>query len=78
MSQYFHIANNTKREYLNDHDLNNGIDFGSILGARFGSLQLLALLLASDVSYGSRDNPSFIGEWQGDSNSTVRRLRLRI
>ena len=70
MSQYFHIANNTKKQYLSDHDMKpagGGIDFSSICGARFGSLQLLALLLSSDVSYGDRVSPPFCGEWQGDS-----------
>jgi hypothetical protein len=74
MSQYFHIANNTKKEYLNDHAFHrfdlvggHGIDFGSILGTPFGSLQLLGLLLSSDVSFGTRPNPEFAGEWQGDS-----------
>ena len=75
MSQYFHIANNTKKEYLSDHAFGDagfngghgGIDFGSMISNPFGTLKLLALLLASDVSYGGRPNPNFAGEWQGDN-----------
>jgi hypothetical protein len=74
MSQYFHIANNTKKEYLNDHAFHDiglvgghGVDFGSIFSSSFGSLQLLAILLSGDISFGDRDTPGFAGEWQGDS-----------
>lgn len=73
MGVYWHIANDTKRQFLHDHQFHrigqvggHGVDFGSILSTPFGSLQLLALLLASDVSFGERETPDFTGEWRGD------------
>ncbi len=76
MGQYFHIVNNTKKEYLHDHKFHDiglvgghGIKWGEIVFGNFTSLQLLAILISSDTSFGSRQNPSFTGDWGGDSIS---------
>lgn len=71
MGQYFNIANNTTKEYLYDHKIGDhikgfhGIKWGEIAFNRFGSLQLLAILIATDTSFGDRTNLSFTGRWAG-------------
>lgn len=71
MGQYFHIASDTAKEYLNDHRISDaikgfhGIKWGEITFNTFGSLQLLSILITTDTAFGERENPSFTGRWLG-------------
>jgi hypothetical protein len=64
---------------LNDHVFHDfteypshGINWGEIAFCRgIGSLQLLAILISTDMSYGDRQAPSFTGEWMGDRIAMV-------
>jgi hypothetical protein len=73
MGQYFHIVNLDKGEFLYDHTLSeygvkglHGIKWGEIVFGEFTTLHLLGILIASDTSFGERQNPSFVGRWMGD------------
>ena len=68
MSQYFYIVNQTKKQFLLNHEVGplHGVNWGEIVFDRVGVLQLFAILISTNMTYGERRAPSFTGGWIGD------------
>lgn len=68
MGQYHKVYNVDKREYIEPHNINNGLKLVEQIGGEHTSSTALFLLLANSNGRGGGDveDHEFIGRWAGD------------
>jgi hypothetical protein len=68
MGQYHKVYNVDKREYIEPHEINNGLKLVEQIGYEHSTSTALFLLLANSNGRGGGDveEHEFIGRWAGD------------
>jgi len=68
MGQYHKVYNVDKREYIEPHEINNGLKLVEQIGYEHSTSTALFLLLANSNGRGGGDveDHKFIGRWAGD------------
>jgi hypothetical protein len=69
MGQYFKVVNISKKQYIHPHTFGDGLKLKEFGASGMGTMQALAVLLASGMGRGSGDlhtNNPIVGSWAGD------------